>query len=288
VTQILFYCGLIETNNNDATGQFENEYKTTLRTKMTTRISHVLDKNKIQYYNDQIMILASSINSLNLDFPDAYQEGLKRLSLFNKDIYINFLNEQFDVNEKEMFMSLIQRSAELEGIYREYYNFNIKEDELAMGIVNIVNDVFKVMKIGNYLVPEYKKGQKKYLNLNLALKLGKSMKEIYVYKQMIGGWIGITKEEAENHPQKNIITQSIGQLKPVEPDMGVQQMEKGDYLVINSDGLTNMVSNDGIIEVILSDGSLKEKAQELVNRANNAGGLDNITVAIVHANEEDN
>ena len=178
VTQILFYCGLIETNNNDATGQFENEYKTTLRTKMTTRISHVLDKNKIQYYNDQIMILASSINSLNLDFPDAYQEGLKRLSLFNKDIYINFLNEQFDVNEKEMFMSLIQRSAELEGIYREYYNFNIKEDELAMGIVNIVNDVFKVMKIGNYLVPEYKKGQKKYLNLNLALKLGKSMKKI--------------------------------------------------------------------------------------------------------------
>jgi hypothetical protein len=104
VTQILFYCGLIETNNNDVTGQYNDEYKTTLRTKMTTRISHVLDKNKIEYYNDQIMILASSINSLNLDFPDAYQEGLKRLSLFNKDIYINFLNEQFDANEKEMFM----------------------------------------------------------------------------------------------------------------------------------------------------------------------------------------
>ena len=178
VTQILFYCGLIETNNNDVTGQYNDEYKTTLRTKMTTRISHVLDKNKIEYYNDQIMILASSINSLNLDFPDAYQEGLKRLSLFNKDIYINFLNEQFDVNEKEMFMGLIQKSAELEGIYREYYNFNIKEDELAMGIVNIINDVFKLMKIGNYIIPEYKKGQKKYLNLSLALKLGKSMKKI--------------------------------------------------------------------------------------------------------------
>ena len=61
MTQILFYCGLIETNSNEATGQYENEYKTTLRTKMTTRISHILDKNKIEYYNDQIMILASSI-----------------------------------------------------------------------------------------------------------------------------------------------------------------------------------------------------------------------------------
>ena len=178
VTQILFYCGLIETNSNEATGQYENEYKTTLRTKMTTRISHILDKNKIEYYNDQIMILSSSINSLNLDFPDAYQEGLKRLSYFNKDIYINYINEQFDLNEKEMFQGLIQQSNELEILYREYFNFIIKEDELALNIINVVNEVFKLMKISNYLIPEYKKGQKKHLNLNLALKIGKNAKKI--------------------------------------------------------------------------------------------------------------
>ena len=124
------------------------------------------------------MILSSSINSLNLDFPDAYQEGLKRLSYFNKDIYINYINEQFDLNEKEMFQGLIQQSNELEILYREYFNFIIKEDELALNIINVVNEVFKLMKISNYLIPEYKKGQKKHLNLNLALKIGKNAKKI--------------------------------------------------------------------------------------------------------------
>ena len=94
VTQILFYCGLIEANNN----AINDDYKTTLRTKITTRISIFVDKNKIEYYNDQIMILASSINSLNLDFPDSYQIGLKRLSLFNKEFYLNYINDIFDNN----------------------------------------------------------------------------------------------------------------------------------------------------------------------------------------------
>ena len=66
----------------------------------------------------------------------------------------------------------------MEILYREYFNFIIREDELALSIINIINEVFKLMKISNYMVPEYKKGQKKYLNLDLALKLGKASKKI--------------------------------------------------------------------------------------------------------------
>ncbi|HHJ7914211.1 TPA: Stp1/IreP family PP2C-type Ser/Thr phosphatase [Streptococcus pyogenes] len=97
----------------------------------------------------------------------------------------------------------------------------------------------------------------------------------------------ITEEEAASHPQRNIITQSIGQASPVEPDLGVRVLEPGDYLVINSDGLTNMISNDEIVTILGSKVSLDEKNQEMIDLANLRGGLDNITIALVHNESED-
>lgn len=97
----------------------------------------------------------------------------------------------------------------------------------------------------------------------------------------------ITAEEAANHPQRNIITQSIGQAGPVEPDLGVQSLNAGDYLIVNSDGLTNMVSNETIVATLSkNDLTLDDKAKELIELANQAGGLDNITVALIHAESE--
>lgn len=97
----------------------------------------------------------------------------------------------------------------------------------------------------------------------------------------------LTEEEAASHPQKNIITQSIGQAQPVQPDLGYQELEEGDYLVANSDGLTNMISNSEIVGTLIGPGTPDEKSRELVNLANNRGGLDNITVALVHVESED-
>ena len=96
----------------------------------------------------------------------------------------------------------------------------------------------------------------------------------------------LTPEEAEAHPQKNIITQSIGQKDEIQPDLGIVSLEPGDYIVINSDGLTNMISGSEIYDIVTSDISLNDKAATLVRFANNAGGLDNITVALIAIEEE--
>lgn len=96
----------------------------------------------------------------------------------------------------------------------------------------------------------------------------------------------ITAEEAENHPQKNIITQSIGQKDPIQAEVGTKALQAGDVVVMNSDGLTNMVSAQAIVEVLKGKESLDEKAKILIQKANQAGGLDNITVALVHIDEE--
>ena len=97
----------------------------------------------------------------------------------------------------------------------------------------------------------------------------------------------ITEEEAAHHHQRNIITQSIGQKDELQPDFGMVTVEAGDFIVINSDGLTNMISGDEIRDIVVSDLSVEEKAKTLVRFANNAGGLDNITVVLIHFAEED-
>lgn len=95
----------------------------------------------------------------------------------------------------------------------------------------------------------------------------------------------LTEEEARNHPQKNIITQSIGQHDPVEADIALKTLKAGDYILVNSDGLTNMVSTADIVDIVTSEVPLPNKAESLIRFANNAGGTDNITVALLHIEE---
>lgn len=96
----------------------------------------------------------------------------------------------------------------------------------------------------------------------------------------------LTEEEAQRHPQKNIVTQSIGQADPVEPDIALKTLEAGDFIIVKSDGLTNMVSVEDIRDIVLSEVALESKVETLIRFANNAGGLDNITVALLHITEE--
>ena len=177
VTQILYFCGLIDINygNNNA---LVEDLKNTIKTKLTTRISIFHDKNKIEYYNDHIMLLASSVTSLTLDFPDSYQESLKRLTLFNKDFYLNIINEQFEIDEKTIFSGLLNKAEKLENLYQNYFNFNFKEDELLVEVLKVINEVFQLLGMSEYTIPTYKKGGKKILRLNEALKMRRNFKKI--------------------------------------------------------------------------------------------------------------
>ena len=89
----------------------------------------------------------------------------------------------------------------------------------------------------------------------------------------------ITKEEALNHPKKHMITRALGCTSFVEPDITVKGFQKGDILVITSDGLTNMVSDEEIFNVTKEN--IETSVERLVQMANDAGGIDNITTIII-------
>ena len=99
----------------------------------------------------------------------------------------------------------------------------------------------------------------------------------YVQKLVSDGTI--TKEEAYNHPKKNMLIKALGCSSLVEPDVMVKGFLKNDILLMCSDGLTNMLKDEKIIEIINQD---SEKAcNNLVEKANEQGGYDNITAIII-------
>jgi PPM family protein phosphatase len=88
----------------------------------------------------------------------------------------------------------------------------------------------------------------------------------------------ITTEEAEEHPQRSIITRALGPDADVDPDVQTHQVRSGDVFLICSDGLTSMVREDRMQAILAAKSSLRAAVDALVDAANEAGGRDNITV----------
>ncbi|MBP8692572.1 MAG: Stp1/IreP family PP2C-type Ser/Thr phosphatase [Enterococcus sp.] len=96
----------------------------------------------------------------------------------------------------------------------------------------------------------------------------------------------ITQEMAENHPRKNIITRSLGMPGSLEVDVAIHKIQDHDQLLLCSDGLTNMVSEPKIAQILLEAASLQDASQRLIDEANAKGGLDNITVLLIDVGGE--
>lgn len=170
--------------------------------------------------------------------------------------------------------------SELQEVNQKIHHLGTTEKYKGMGttieVLAFVKDIVLCAHIGDSRIGLIRDGQYHQLTSDHSL-----VNELVKAGQL-------TEEEAAVHPQKNIITQSIGQETPLDIDLSIQMLQDGDYLLANSDGLSNMISSDDICRIVLSKKSVEEKTQELVDAANAAGGLDNITVVLIAYHEEDN
>ncbi len=94
----------------------------------------------------------------------------------------------------------------------------------------------------------------------------------------------ITPEEAKNSTNRNIITRAVGTEEEIASDIEIIELsgeDKKTYFLLCSDGLTNMVSDEAISEIVCSDGSPEKKVEALISAANENGGSDNITVVLL-------
>ena len=185
-----------------------------------------------------------------------------------KNYIIN--NIQKIKKEKEEILSLVKSAI-------EYANLVVfekaKEDKelhdmgTTLDICLIINNRVFIGHIGDSRVYRIRK--------NIIRKL--TTDHSYVEKLLKEGTI--TKEEAFHHPKKNMLMKALGCNSLVEPDVLYKGFLKDDILLMCSDGLTNMLKEDEIYDVLLKNPVNPDVA--LVNEANKNGGLDNITVIIV-------
>lgn len=90
----------------------------------------------------------------------------------------------------------------------------------------------------------------------------------------------LTREEAENHPKRNVITRALGCMEELQPDIYACEFQEGDCLVLCTDGLSNMLEDEEIQEIVESR-EPKDACSVLIASANERGGEDNITVIVV-------
>jgi protein phosphatase len=96
----------------------------------------------------------------------------------------------------------------------------------------------------------------------------------------------LSQDEAENFQHKNVITRALGMADQTEVDVSAWDLEPGDVCLVCCDGLTGMVADERIAQILAQEPELQRACQRLIDEANENGGVDNITVALVRYNPQ--
>ncbi|HZH39658.1 MAG TPA: Stp1/IreP family PP2C-type Ser/Thr phosphatase [Gemmatimonadales bacterium] len=107
----------------------------------------------------------------------------------------------------------------------------------------------------------------------------------YVQEQVDAGYL--TPEQARTHPYSNVITRCVGANADVMPDVYVGSVREGDLFLLASDGLTGMLEDPQLAEIMKSGREPQEQVDALIDDANRHGGLDNITAIMVRIDQVD-
>ena len=179
--------------------------------------------------------------------------------------------EKTEFNDiEEVYQWLIQKITEAnEAIFTRSAQY---EDLYGMGTTVVVASI-----IGNQLMIANVGDSRAYVLRNFQLK------QLTEDQSLVNALLKsgeITPEEAENHPNKNIVTQSLGVTSSVEIDFVRMTVKDEDTLLLCSDGLSDMLSLEQIRNVMNHYSDVEQQVEKAVQEANEAGGRDNITVAI--------
>lgn len=233
------------------------------------------DVGKAREMNQDYYYISPSESNINLyilaDGMGGYSGGeiASRLATISVKNYIESNFENLP-KEKDQILKLIKSSMEYANMV--VYEKSKEDKELeAMGttleVCLIYNNKAYIGHVGDSRIYRIRKDIMRKLTTDHS----------YVEKLVKDGTI--TKEQAVNHPKKNMLTKALGCTPFVEADVTVKGFIKDDIILMCSDGLTNMLLESEIYNIIKMD--YKEASQNLVEKANENGGYDNITAIII-------
>ncbi|MEA4815856.1 MAG: Stp1/IreP family PP2C-type Ser/Thr phosphatase [Lachnospiraceae bacterium] len=193
-----------------------------------------------------------SIEMFNEYFDKAFKDGI------NEDNALDTMVEAISFCNRELYLKSLSK--------KEYSGMGT-----TFLATLIIGKKLYIVHVGDSRLYIFSKGELKQLTSDHS----------FVMEMVRKG--KITKKEAKRHPQRNVITRAVGSEENVDIDTIMADIYINDIILICSDGLTNMVTDDKIKETLEKDITIEEKVTELIDIANENGGKDNISIIIVKA-----
>lgn len=233
------------------------------------------DVGKVRELNEDSFYISDSLDEIQLyilaDGMGGYKGGevASKLAIQSAKNYIESNFKEIE-KDKDSIIQLVGSSV-------EYANMIVYEKSKENDELNGMGTTLDVCLIYNNRVFIGHVGDSRVYRIRKEFMRKLTQDHSYVQKLVKDGTI--TKEEAVHHPQKNMLMKALGCNAFVEPDVMVKGFLKDDILIMNSDGLTNLVSQEEIFREAKKD--IEQAPKELVNLANGKGGYDNITVIVI-------
>lgn len=234
---------------------------------------YLTDVGKVRSHNeDSVTILKNDANEYLMVVADGM--GGHRKGEVASQLVVNHLGNRFTklttIGDKASAITWLKNILdEMNDMIIDYGNTHVDSSGLGTTVVLAVvtNDYVLISNVGDstgYVMKDNKlhKVTKPHTLVNLLVESG-----------------DITEEEARNHPKKNVLLKALGSGEKAEPDI-LDVDNESDAVLLCSDGLTNMLTDEQIEKVLLDETlELDEKIIKLIRKANARGGVDNISVA---------
>lgn len=234
------------------------------------------DQGKVREMNQDYYYISNSLDEIQLyilaDGMGGYNGG-EIASKLAVETAKNYIKNNFKDIEKDRD-SIIQ----LLGSSMEYANMVVYEKSKENLELQGMGTTLEICLIYNNKVYIGHIGDSRIYRIRKEFIRKLTQDHSYVQKLVKEGTI--TKEQAAHHPQKNMLMKALGCNAFVEPDVMVKGFLKDDILIMCSDGLTNMIDQETIYQMA-SKKNIEQASKDLVQRANDNGGYDNITVVII-------
>ncbi len=233
---------------------------------------YITDTGKVRTHNEDSVMIVKNLSGEHLMVVADGMGGHKAGEIASS-IVVNGLSDKFKVlesiGEKQQAVNWIRQNvSELnEAIFKYTDEFPESKGMGTTLVLSIItNDYVLFANVGDSSGFVIKAGSlykvtKDHTLVNLLVETGE-----------------LTADEAKNHPRKNVLMRALGANNPVDVD--IFDVDTGcDGILLCSDGLTNMLSQEQIEKVLNSDLTLEEKVVKLVKKSNLRGGTDNVSIA---------
>ena len=234
------------------------------------------DIGKAREMNQDFIYVSENIEDIKLcilaDGMGGYKGGEIASSLATTSArnYIKENLDNIDLQDSEIMQNLIRKAMEYanEVVYeKSKENEELEQMGTTLEICLIYGNKVYIGHIGDSRIYRIRK--------NIIRRI--TTDHSYVETLVKDGTI--TREEAFYHPKKNMLMKALGCIDKIEPDVTVKGYIEDDIILMCSDGLTNMIHEEEIYKIIRDD--INNACDNLIKRANELGGYDNISVIII-------